>query len=169
MRMTLANLLGLLVFAALPLPVRAENLAKRTFEVETIKDVAYYEGDAAHPVKHKLDLFLPKGHKDFPVLFFVHGGSWRHGDKGFLGIYSNIGRCFAEQGIGTVVINYRLSPSVKHPEHIKDVALDTSPGPGRTCRVTAAGPIRSLSSATRRAATWSRCWPRTRGISRPRA
>jgi acetyl esterase/lipase len=29
---------------------------------------------------------------------------------------------WARQGIGTVVINYRLSPEVKHPEHIKDVA-----------------------------------------------
>src|SRR5439155_27335532 len=35
------------------------------FEVEAVKDVAYYEGDGADPKKHKLDLFLPKGHKDF--------------------------------------------------------------------------------------------------------
>src|SRR4029077_10844231 len=36
--------------------------------------------------------------------------------------YSAIGERFAKQGIGAVVINYRLSPNVKHPEHIKDVA-----------------------------------------------
>lgn len=92
------------------------------FEVEVVKDVAFYDGADADPIKHKLDLYLPKGKKDFPVLFFVHGGAWVMGDKNQLGIYSALGRNFAKQGIGTVVTNYRLSPKVQHPEHIKDVA-----------------------------------------------
>jgi acetyl esterase/lipase len=96
--------------------------AKKIFEVEKIKDVAYYDGKDADPVKHKLDLYFPKGKKDFPVLFFVHGGSWRHGDKSQLGMYNALGTVYAGHGIGTVVINYRLSPAVKHPEHVKDVA-----------------------------------------------
>ncbi len=122
MRMTLVTLLGLLSLPVLPLSVRAENPARPTFEVETLKDIAYYDGTEAHPVKHKLDLFLPRGRKDFPVLIFVHGGSWRHGDKSFLGLYTGLGQFFAQQGVGTAVINYRLSPTVKHPEHVKDVA-----------------------------------------------
>ncbi len=92
------------------------------YAVKTIRDVAYYEGDGADPVKHKLDLYLPKDCKDYPVLFFVHGGAWVHGDKGQFGMYSMLGNYYAKHGIGTVVINYRLSPGVKHPEHIKDVA-----------------------------------------------
>jgi acetyl esterase/lipase len=113
----------LLVLFGTPALPAEETPWDKTFEVETIKDVVYYDGDDVHPVKHKLDLYLPKAHKDFPVLLFVHGGSWRHGDKsGSLGVYSNIGSFFAKHGIGTVVINYRLSPLVKHPEHIKDVA-----------------------------------------------
>jgi acetyl esterase/lipase len=112
-----------LLLAGTPAWPAAEAPRDRTLEVETIKDVAYYDGADAHPVKHKLDLYIPKGQKDFPVLLFVHGGSWRHGDKnGQLGTYSNIGSFYARHGIGTVVINYRLSPQVKHPEHIKDVA-----------------------------------------------
>src|ERR1700746_3277610 len=59
----------------------------KTFEVETIEDIPYYQGKDADPVKHKLDLYLPKGVKDFPVLFFVHGGAWRMGDKAHLGVY----------------------------------------------------------------------------------
>jgi acetyl esterase/lipase len=89
------------------------------YEVEAVKDLAYYEGKDADPVKHKLDLYLPKGRKDFPVLFFVHGGTWKSGDKK---TYGPIGEVFARRGIGTVIINYRLSPQVQHPEHIKDVA-----------------------------------------------
>ncbi len=96
--------------------------AARTFEVEVVVDLDYYTGADADKIKHKLDLFLPKGHKDFPVLFFVHGGAWRQGDKNFLGFYSSLGKFYARHGIGTVVTNYRLSPKVIHPEHIKDVA-----------------------------------------------
>ena len=93
--------------------------APRTFEVESVKDVAYYDSDGADPVKHKLDLYLPKGLKDYPVLFFVHGGAWVSGDKK---MYAPIGRVLASHGIGAVVTNYRLSPRVKHPAHIEDVA-----------------------------------------------
>lgn len=100
---------------------RAEEPAK-TYEVKATRDIAYYEGADADPVKHKLDLYLPRDAKDFPVFFFVHGGAWMHGDKNFLGIYSTLGQRLAAKGIGVVVTNYRLTPKVKHPDHIKDVA-----------------------------------------------
>jgi acetyl esterase/lipase len=96
--------------------------AAKTFEVKDVRDVAYYEGPDADNVKHKLDLFLPKDGKGFPVVIFVHGGAWRHGDKNFFGVYSALGKMFARNGIGAVIINYRLSPGVMHPEHEKDVA-----------------------------------------------
>src|SRR4051794_15895190 len=89
------------------------------FEVEVIKGVAYYDGKDADPVRHKLDLYLPKGQKDYPVLFFIHGGAWRAGSKDGFG---RLGRVFARNGVGVVAINYRLSPAVKHPAHIQDVA-----------------------------------------------
>lgn len=93
------------------------------FEIQAIKDLPYYEGKDADPVKHRLDLFLPRNHKDFPVLFFVHGGAWVHGDKsGLLGIYKSFGAYWAKHGVGVVVINYRLAPKVTYPEQIKDVA-----------------------------------------------
>jgi acetyl esterase/lipase len=104
---------------------RAEGAAKdlpRPAAVKVVKDVAYYDGAGNDPIKHKLDLFLPEGRKDFPVVLFVHGGAWLHGDKNFLGFYSALGRSLARQGIGVAVTNYRLSPGVKHPEHVKDVA-----------------------------------------------
>lgn len=101
----------------LPATARAAN-----YEVETVKDLAYYEGDGADDAKHKLDLYLPKGGKDVPVLFFVHGGGWISGDRNYFGVYSSLGKCFARHGIAAVVISYRLSPKVKHPEHVKDVA-----------------------------------------------
>jgi acetyl esterase/lipase len=90
--------------------------------VTTKRNIPYYDGADADPVKHKLDLFLPAEAKDFPVVLFVHGGAWMIGDKADFGIYAALGRMLASQGIGAVMTNYRLSPQVKHPEHIKDVA-----------------------------------------------
>jgi acetyl esterase/lipase len=111
----------LALFLLAPVSARAEE-ALGKYELEMVPDIAYYEGSDADPVKHKLDLYLPRGQKDFPILFFVHGGAWRMGDKSQLGIYKTLGSSFARQGIGTVVINYRLTPTVQHPGHIEDVA-----------------------------------------------
>ncbi|CAN5313678.1 alpha/beta hydrolase [soil metagenome] len=87
--------------------------------VETVKDIAYYEGKDADPVRHKLDLYLPKGKKDFPVVMFVHGGTWKSGKKD---LYAQLGEVFARNGVGMVIVNYRLSPAVQHPAHVQDVA-----------------------------------------------
>jgi acetyl esterase/lipase len=69
--------------------------------------------------RDKLDLYLPKGRRDFPVLLWLHGGALMGGDKEE---GAHIGRRFAGAGIGTVVINYRLSPDVIHPAHVQDAA-----------------------------------------------
>jgi acetyl esterase/lipase len=96
--------------------------APALYEVQIKENIPYYDGPDADPVRHKLDVYVPNGRKDFPVLFFVHGGGWVHGDKLFYGAYKILGTFFARRGIGAVIPNYRLSPSVRHPEHIKDVA-----------------------------------------------
>ena len=112
-----------LVLWAVP-PAAAAEMAKVVktggdFDVQIINSLPYVEGPAADPHKHKLDLYLPQGRRDFPVLFFVHGGAWRSGDRSW---YPALGRVFAKNGIGVVVISYRLSPQVQHPAHIQDVA-----------------------------------------------
>ena len=94
----------------------------KTYEVEATKDVAYYDGDDADKKKHKLDIYAPKEAKSYPVLFFVHGGAWIHGDKNTFGVYRAFAERFVKHGIGVVVTNYRLTPQVKHPDHVKDVA-----------------------------------------------
>jgi acetyl esterase/lipase len=87
--------------------------------VKVVPDIVYYEGKDADPKKHKLDLYLPEGKKDFPVVFFVHGGGWTIGDRKQ---YIGLGRVLARQGVGVVIPSYRLTPAVQHPGHIEDVA-----------------------------------------------
>ncbi len=119
-------LVPVLIWAGDPIKAPATSRSTTAFggpyEVKTIKDVAYFDGPTAHATKHKLDLFLPI--KDaFPVVLFIHGGAWQHGDKNFMfGFYSKIAHMFARNGVGFVVANYRLSPEVRHPGHIEDVA-----------------------------------------------
>src|SRR4051812_20723069 len=64
-----------------------------SFEVESIKDITYCEGDEADADKHRLNVFFPKGQKDFPVLFFIHGGTWSSGDRK---LYTPLGETFAK-------------------------------------------------------------------------
>ncbi len=111
-------LFALLALVDAPM-ARADDKPKH-YEVVSVLDVPYYTGPDEDKIKHKLDIYYPKDLKNYPVLFFVHGGGWTMGDKSQL--YGFLASYYAKQGIGVVVTNYRLSPKIKHPEHIKDVA-----------------------------------------------
>lgn len=108
--MTSLLLLSGLTFGAPP----ASN---DTFERHS--DIAYRTDSGADKERHTLDVYTPKGKKDFPVVLFVHGGSWKSGSKG---MYAALGQSLAADGLGCVICNYRLSPAVQHPGHIEDVA-----------------------------------------------
>jgi len=82
-------------------------------------DIAYRTDKDADKARHALDVYVPKGKKDFPVVLFVHGGSWKSGNKV---LYAALGQSLAADGIGCVICNYRLSPAVQHPAHVEDVA-----------------------------------------------
>ncbi|QJW96664.1 alpha/beta hydrolase [Frigoriglobus tundricola] len=82
-------------------------------------NIAYRTDKDADKERHLLDVYTPKGKKDFPVVLFVHGGTWRSGNKN---LYAALGQSLAADGIGCVICNYRLSPAVRHPAHVEDVA-----------------------------------------------
>ena len=105
-------------------PVAQENTSPR-MAIRVLRDIPYAPGRAAeHPLK-TLDLYLPEGKPNAPLLFFVHGGAWRGGDK-LTNNARNNRSGFIElslsQGFGVASINYRLSPEVAHPAHVQDVA-----------------------------------------------
>lgn len=108
------NLLSLLVAVGVTAPPEAKPEA-----FEKHADIAYRTDKGADKERHVLDVYVPKGKKDFPTVLFVHGGSWKSGNKN---IYEVLGKSLATDGIGCVICNYRLSPQVQHPGHIEDVA-----------------------------------------------
>jgi acetyl esterase/lipase len=108
--------------SAEPAATDANSKKPAELEVRAERNITYYTGPGADKLKHRLDLYLPKGRQNFPVVMFVHGGAWFFGDKDFFGAHEAVGRMFAKHGIGAAVISYRLTPQVQHPEHVKDVA-----------------------------------------------
>jgi acetyl esterase/lipase len=123
------SILGLAVLTFLgcrvtdaPLFLDTKAVPFGAYDVEEVKDIPYASALKLQPFRHKLDLILPTGKKDYPVVILVHGGAWVVGDNRCCGLYTSVGRFLASQGIGVVLPNYRLSPAVKHPEHIKDLA-----------------------------------------------
>lgn len=106
------------------LPVTAG--AAKPEAVTVSRDLVYYDVPKdPDRYRHQLDVYRPRGKELRPVLFFLHGGAWMIGKKddyfGYYG-YGTIARCLTERGLVVVLPNYRLSPGVRHPEHIKDVA-----------------------------------------------
>ncbi|KAG6609500.1 Carbohydrate esterase [Phytophthora cinnamomi] len=86
------------------------------------KEVAYVT-EAPH-VLQALDIAIPRRippRAKLPTCVFVHGGSWQRGDKSG-GLNQDIDEAFVRAGCLGVSVNYRLSPEVQYPEHVKDVA-----------------------------------------------
>jgi acetyl esterase/lipase len=130
---TAANRLRCLVvaLALLALPACRQELrlwepanvpSERRYDVVRVQDVLYYNGEDADATRHRLDLFLPRGVSNYPVVLLVHGGVWVVGNNRCSGLYTSVGEFLASQGVAAALPNYRLSPGVKHPEHVKDVA-----------------------------------------------
>lgn len=88
-------------------------------------DIAYGEDDA-----QTLDVYYPKVlakavrkgriiEQRYPLVVFVHGGSWQNGNKDQ---YAFVGQSFAQAGYVTAVINYRKAPKFIYPAFVQDTA-----------------------------------------------
>ncbi|MGO1475046.1 MAG: alpha/beta hydrolase [Psychrobacter sp.] len=55
----------------------------------------------------------------YPMVVFVHGGSWENGNKDQ---YAFVGQSLAQAGYVTAVINYRKAPEHVYPDYVEDAA-----------------------------------------------
>jgi acetyl esterase/lipase len=70
--------------------------------------------------RQTLDVYAPRsGAGPWPVVYFVYGGSWNMGERGY---YEFVGRALAAAGYVVVVPDYRLVPEVEYPAFIDDCA-----------------------------------------------
>jgi acetyl esterase/lipase len=65
-----------------------------------------------------MDVYFPDSGGPWPVLAYVHGGSWMHGDKSEAIMFADR---MTSHGYLVVSINYRLYPEGKFPNMIEDV------------------------------------------------
>src|SRR5215831_13497837 len=106
-------------FGCAALVIAAASTLHGSDGVDVRTNLTYYSGEGADKYRHRLDLYLPKGKRDVPVMMFVHGGGFTVGIKDQ---YAFVGQVLAANGIATAVISYRLSPKTSYPGHVQDVA-----------------------------------------------
>lgn len=102
--------------------------------VRRIADVPY----GSDP-RQRMDVYLPDaGAPDrlpAPVIFMVHGGGWRRGDKAMARMVQNKVARWVPAGLVFISVNYRLLPEAPVAEQVRDVE-------------------RALATAQQRAAEW---------------
>ncbi len=64
-----------------------------------------------------LDLFPAK--RVGPLVVFVHGGAWQSGSREE---FRAVATRLQKGNVASAIVDYRLSPSVRHPAHAEDVA-----------------------------------------------
>lgn len=69
-----------------------------------------------------LDVYYPSlKQKDAPVIFMVHGGAWRFGDKASKAVVKNKVAHFVPKGFVFISVNYRMLPKTHPIEQAQDI------------------------------------------------
>ncbi|HEY0681505.1 MAG TPA: alpha/beta hydrolase [Steroidobacter sp.] len=104
----------------LPPSVSLADEAPTKLAYQTENNISYYDAgalskaDAYQKEQSKLDIYFPKGAKDFATVVWFHGGSLTGGARYFPDL--------KEQGIALVAVSYRLAPKAQAPAIIEDSA-----------------------------------------------
>ena len=97
-----------------------QKIQERTFTLWP--DLSYLNSHDPYVLEQcRMDIYAPIEGENFPVLIFMHGGGLTTGSKDEY-IHLLLSQTFAEEGILVVNINYRLSPQVRFPAYVEDVA-----------------------------------------------
>lgn len=95
-----------------------------------IRDVAYGSDS-----RQRFDVYAPAQVQHAPVIFMVHGGGWRRGDKAMANVVANKIARWLPRGFIVISTNYRMRPDTAPLQQAEDVA-------------------RALATAQRQAAQW---------------
>jgi acetyl esterase/lipase len=97
--------------------VTASASAQTPPSMRVDRNVAYGSDPA-----QRLDVYRPEKAEGAPVLFMVHGGAWRIGDKSNRAVVDNKVAHWVPKGFIFVSINYRMLPSADPKLQAEDVA-----------------------------------------------
>jgi acetyl esterase/lipase len=91
----------------------------QSHKVNVVRNLDYVANADYAGGKDRLDLYIPEGAANAPVIVSLHGGALSAGDRRE---ETFVGERFAAAGYLTAVTSYRLSPGVAHPAHVEDAA-----------------------------------------------
>lgn len=77
-----------------------------------IRDIVYAQVDGK---ELRLDLYLPAGKTDAPLIVWVHGGAWQFGNK------EKVPTVFRDHGFAIASIDFRASTTAKFPANVHDI------------------------------------------------
>lgn len=119
-RLTLSSLclFSLLAAAALAGPLRDFRQAPILPPGASVLHDLPYGPDPAQ----RLDVYRPAGARDAPVIFMVHGGGWRAGDKTSPGVLGHKAARWLPHGFILVSANYRMLPAQDALAQADDIA-----------------------------------------------
>ena len=95
------------------------SFGQTLYKVNIITDIDYNENVIYPDKKDLLDIYIPEGKKNYPVIVYFHGGALLSGSKE---MGKDIGEKLAKSGVGFVSANYRVSPVAKYPDHLNDAS-----------------------------------------------
>lgn len=84
------------------------NYQEVTKKIDSYKDLVY----PSLITGNNYDIVLPKEGKNFPVIFWVHGGAYVGGQKEDVSIYANM---LASEGYAVINMEYALAPETRYP------------------------------------------------------
>jgi acetyl esterase/lipase len=85
-------------------------------ELKIHRDLPYAEPQQA---RQSLDVYAPADGQNHPVIFWIHGGGWRRGDKANM---QHKPQAMVERGYLFVATNYRFAPGVTVKQMTADIA-----------------------------------------------
>lgn len=85
--------------------------------VRLVRDIAYGADQA-----QRFDAYVPTDAVRAPVIFMVHGGGWKHGDKKMDAVVENKVAYWTKRGFIVVSTNYRMLPEADPLAQAADVA-----------------------------------------------
>lgn len=106
-------------FASSGMTVRLSFRVLESYPAGSDPAPTYREVSYGSHARQKMDVYLAKTAGPSPVVVYIHGGSWRGGDKTTV-----MGQhVFLDQGISLIAINYRYIPAENPSDSVPAVAI----------------------------------------------
>ncbi|PPD56271.1 MAG: esterase [Methylotenera sp.] len=96
------------------------QISKTTTKIEAkqvLRNIAYGPNSA-----QKMDIYIPPNVHNANIIFMVHGGAWRYGDKAMRSIVKNKSQFWLAKNTIFISTNYRLLPEADPLTQAEDIA-----------------------------------------------